>query len=87
MICSMQRKLHVNLLLYSTLVGARDAHIFPVLRDGTASHLNSLRLQDAGDLLVGQRTAWIFFFDKFFHAAFEDEQRGVAALRALARSR
>ena len=75
------------LLLYSALVGARDAHVFPVFRDRAASDLDALRLQDAGDLLVGQRPGGIFFFDEFFDTAFQDEQRCVAALRDRSRFR
>jgi hypothetical protein len=69
--------------LYSALVSARDAHIFPVLRDRSASDLDALRLQKAGDLLVRQRPGRIFFFDKLFHPALEDEQRSVASLRTV----
>src|SRR5580704_9604867 len=68
------------LLLYSALVCARDAHVFPVFRNRAASDLYPLGLQDAGDLLVGERPGWIFFFDEFLDAAFQDEQRSVAAL-------
>jgi hypothetical protein len=45
------------LLLYSALVSAWDPQILPVLRYRAASDLNALRLQDAGDLLVGERAA------------------------------
>src|SRR5713226_6103812 len=73
----------LRLVFYSALMGAGDAHILPVLGDGAASDLNALRLQDAGELLVGERTAGVFFVDKFFDAAFQDQQRCVAALGAL----
>src|SRR5215471_17951881 len=63
------------LISLSALVGARDAHIFPVLRDRAASDLDALRLEDAGDLLVGQRPGGIFVFDQLLDAAFEDEER------------
>jgi hypothetical protein len=63
-----------QLVLYSALVGARDAHIFPVLRNRAASDLDALRLEDAGDLLVGQRPGGIFFFDELLDPALEDEQ-------------
>src|ERR1700674_2208159 len=71
------------LLLYSALVSARDAQIFPVLRDRATSDLDALRLQDTGDLLVGERPGRIFFLNELFDAAFEDEQRRVAALRTV----
>jgi hypothetical protein len=43
------------LLLHSSLVRAGDFHIFPVFRDGAAGYLNTLGLQNAGDLFVRQR--------------------------------
>jgi hypothetical protein len=42
-----------RLFLHSSLMGARNFHIFPVLGNGTSSDLDALRLQDAGDLFVG----------------------------------
>src|SRR3984957_11899573 len=72
-----------SILLDSSLVRARNAHVFAVFGYGAAGHLDALRLQDAGDLLVGQRSAGILFFDELFDAALEDEQRSAAALRAL----
>src|SRR5215471_11089355 len=62
-----------KLFFYSSLVSARNAHVFAVLGYRAAGHLNALRLQDAGDLLVGQRTSWIFFFDELFDTALEDQ--------------
>src|SRR4051812_5134780 len=41
-----------RLLLYAPLVRAGYLHVFPVLRDRAASDLDTLRLEDAGDLLV-----------------------------------
>src|SRR5215469_6278183 len=75
--------LHDWLLLHSALVGTRDAHILPVFRNRAASDLDTLRLKDAGDLLVGQRPGWIFFVDELLHAALQDQQRGVAAFGPL----
>src|SRR5271169_1534328 len=72
-----------HLTLHSALVGARDAHVFPVLRDRAASDLDALRLEDAGDLLVGQRPGWIFLVDQLLDPTFQDEQRSTAALRAI----
>src|SRR5215469_6825705 len=71
------------LFLDPALVRARDAHVFAVFGYGAAGHLNALRLQDAGDLLVGQRASGIFFLDEFFDTAFEDQERCAAALRSL----
>src|SRR5712672_1733019 len=66
--------------LYSALMGTGDAHVFPILGYGAASDLNALRLQNAGELLVGQWTIGIFFLDQLFDASFQDQQRSVAAL-------
>src|SRR6266849_7182961 len=71
------------LFLYPALVRARDAHVFPVFGYRAASDLDSLGLKNPGDLLVGQRTAGIFFIDELLDAALEDQQRRVAALGAL----
>jgi hypothetical protein len=40
-------------VFHSALVGARDVHVFPIFRDRAASDLDTLRLENAGDLLVG----------------------------------
>jgi hypothetical protein len=44
-------------------MGAGNAHIFAVFGYGAASDLNALRLKNSGELLVGERTAGIFFID------------------------
>src|SRR5580698_720082 len=72
-----------QLVLHSALVGARDAHVFPVLRDRAASDLDALRLEDAGDLLVGQRPGWVFVLDELLDPALQDQQRGATALRTV----
>src|SRR5438270_13995293 len=72
-----------RLLFYSSLVSARNLHIFPIFRDRSPRNLDALRLQNASDLFVGQRPAWIFFFDQLLNAAFQDQQRSAAALRPL----
>src|SRR5215469_10942625 len=71
------------LFLDSALVRAWDAHVFAVFGYRAAGHLDALRLQDAGDLLVGQRTGGIFFLDEFLDPAFQDQKRRAAALRSL----
>src|SRR5216684_9213258 len=71
------------LFLYSSLVRAGDAHVFPVFGYGAARDLNALRLENPGDLLVGQRAAGIFFFDQLLDSALQDQQRRVASLGAL----
>src|SRR5271157_5908816 len=75
--------LRIPLLLYSALMGARDPQILPVFCDRAAGDLNSLRLQDAGDLLVGERAGRVFFFDKLLDPALKDQQGSIAALRAV----
>src|SRR5271169_2020907 len=72
-----------HLTLHSALVGARDAHVLPVLRDRAASDLDALRLEDAGDLLVGQRPGGIFLLDELLDPALQDQQRSAAALRPV----
>src|SRR5271156_5433471 len=72
-----------QLVLHSALVGAGDAHVLPVLRDRAASDLDTLRLEDAGDLLVGQRPGGIFFLDELLDPALQDQQRGAAAFRPI----
>src|SRR5437660_5360562 len=78
-----QRLQDDNLFLYPALMRARDAHVLPVFGDRAASDLDSLGLKNPGDLLVGQRTAGIFFIDELLDAALKDQQRSVAALGAL----
>jgi hypothetical protein len=67
-------------LLHSSLVGAGDAHIFPIFRYRSACDLYALRLKNSGDLLIRQRPERIFFLDQFLDPALEDKQRSVAAL-------
>src|ERR1700752_4542274 len=64
-------------------MSARDAHVLPVLGNRAASDLNALGLQNASELLIGQRTAGIFLVNQFLDAAFQDQQRSVAALWSL----
>src|ERR1035441_8713192 len=71
------------LLFYSSLVCAGNLHIFPVFRDGSASNLDALRLQNAGNLFVGQLPAAIFPSNQLLDAALQDQQRSAPALRAL----
>src|ERR1700722_3300531 len=83
-ICLRRTRCHVSpSFLHSTLVRARYPHVFAVLGYRAAGHLDALRLQDAGDLLVGERTAGIFFVDELFDAALENQQRSVAAFGPL----
>src|SRR5208337_673946 len=72
-----------GLVFHSPLVGARDVHILPILGDRATSDLDTLRLQNAGDLLVGQRPGGILFLNQFLDPAFEDEERGVGALGSI----
>src|ERR1700757_3018455 len=47
-----RRQLAKLLVLHPTLMRAGNLHILPVLRNRPASDLDTLRLKDAGDLLV-----------------------------------
>ena len=64
-------------------MGVRDAHVFPVFRDRTASDLDALRLEDVGDLLVGVRVGRVLLLDELLDPALQDEQRSAATLRAI----
>src|SRR5579864_9623417 len=68
------------LLLHPPLVRAGNFHVLAILCHRTASHLNSLRLKDAGNLLIGQRLRRIFFFNQLLHSPLQNQQRGVSAL-------
>jgi len=62
---------------------AGNFHVFPVFRNGAARYLNALRLQNASDLFVGQRPAWIFIFNELFDAPLQDEKRSASTFGAL----
>src|SRR5581483_2322318 len=72
-----------NLVLHPALMGGRYFHVLPILRDRAASDLDTLRLEDAGDLLVRQRPGGIFFLDQLLDPALENQQRRVAAFGPL----
>src|SRR3974390_1220179 len=72
-----------ELILYPALVGAGNAHIFPVLRDRAASDLNALRLKNVGDLLVGQRAGGVLLFYRLLGGALADEQRSAPSFGAV----
>src|SRR5207248_10442258 len=78
-----QQRWVVTLVLDSALVSAGDTHVLAVLGDGAARDLDALRLQDACDLLVGERLGAVFFFDQLFNAALQNQKRGVAAFRTI----
>src|SRR6267378_6293520 len=65
--------------LFPALVGAGNAHVFPVLRDSTAGDVNSPVIEFLGDLFVGQRLRRIFFFDHLLDKPLEREQGHAAA--------
>src|SRR5581483_11127688 len=60
-------------ILHPALVRAGNLHIFPVLRHRAAGHLDALRLQNAGDLLVRQRPRRIFLVNQLLHPALQAE--------------
>src|SRR5437667_7078834 len=72
-----------SLFLYSSLMRTGNFHVFTVLGDCTASDLNSLRLQNARDLFVGQRFCRIFIFNQLLHTAFKDQKRSIASFRSV----
>src|SRR5712691_6978477 len=67
--------------LFPALVGAGDAHVFAVLRDGSAGDVNAGVIEFLGDLFVGQRLRRIFFFDHLLDEALQRLERHAAALR------
>ena len=64
-------------------MSAGNLHVLPVLCNRATSDLDALRLEDAGNLLVGQWPGWIFFLDQLLHPALQDEERRVGALRPV----
>jgi hypothetical protein len=50
------------------LVRTGNTHVFAILGDGSSRDLDALRLQNAGNLLIGQRSRWIFLFTQFLYA-------------------
>src|ERR1700676_5033173 len=72
-----------RLLFHSSLMSARNLHVFSIFRHRSPSDLDALRLQNASNLFVSQRPARIFFFDQLLHAAFQNQQRSAATLRPL----
>src|SRR5213080_4458745 len=71
------------LLLNPSLVRAGNAHILAIFGDGAASDLDFLRLQNLRVLLICLRPRWIFFLNELLDAAFQNQQRSVAALRPI----
>src|SRR5580704_4094913 len=65
--------------LYPALMGAGDAHVFPVFRDRAARDVDAGIIEFLGDLIVGQRLGGIFLLDHLFYQAFQGEQRHAAA--------
>src|ERR1051326_3552820 len=72
-----------DLALSPPLMRTWYLHVFPIFRHRTTRHLDSLRLQDARDLVVSQWMCRIFLFNQFLNAPFQDQQRCPGALRPL----
>src|SRR5258706_16267648 len=70
-------------VFYPALVSAGDAHVFAIFRHGAARYVNAGIVELLGDLIVSQRLGAVFFFDHFFHEAFQGEQRHAAAFRTV----
>src|SRR5271170_4462194 len=71
------------LTLDPSAVGAGNAEIFAIFRDGAARDLNAFLAEALGDLLVGERVRGVFIINHFFDAALEREQGHFAALRTV----
>ena len=69
-------------LAAAALVGGRDVQVFAVFGDGAAGDLNSLPLQEGGQLIVGEGMPRVFFVDELANFTLEDDQRGVGAFRS-----
>ena len=52
----------------AALVGAGDAEVLAVLGYGAPCDVDSLGLEDVGELIVSERFAGIFFFDQLLDA-------------------
>src|SRR5271155_4441130 len=63
------------LTLDPSAVGAGNAEIFAIFRDGAARDLNAFLAEALGDLLVGEGVRGVFVINHFFHATLEGEQR------------
>src|SRR5580658_9692057 len=63
------------------LMRGGNIHVFAIFGHGTACELDALRLQECGELVVGERMARVFVFDELFYLALEHEQRCVGAFR------
>src|SRR5438270_7734308 len=75
---SARRLLHVRLILHTPLVRAGNLHVLTILRHRAPCDVNALRLQNARDLFVSERTAGIFLIDELLHSSLQNHQRGSA---------
>ena len=64
-------------------MGAGNAQIFAVFGHCAAGYVNALCLEHAGDQIIGQRLARIFFIDQFLDLALEQHQGRAAPLRPM----
>src|SRR5271169_2393852 len=60
-----------NSALHAALVRARNTHVFPVLGDSAASHVDAAIIQLLRNLLVRQRLGGVFFINHFLHQALQ----------------
>src|SRR6266567_6333810 len=75
--------LTARLFLHPSLMRTGNFHVFAVLGDCATCYLNSLRLQNARDLFVGQRFCRIFIFNQLLHPALKDQKRSIASFRSV----
>src|SRR5689334_14480989 len=64
------------------LIRRRNLQLFAVLRDGAPGEHEALALQDADDLRVAQRLAWILVLDDLADALLDCHRRDALAVRA-----
>jgi len=67
----------------AALMRTRDVHVLAILGHRSASYVDSLRLQDLCDLIVGERLARVFVLDQLFHFSLQQHERRPGALRPI----
>src|ERR1700753_210758 len=70
-------------IAHPALMGTGNAKIFAVLCHCPAGHVNALGFEHAGNEIVGQRLARIFFVYQLFNFAFQQHQGSAASLRPM----
>src|SRR5260370_40820441 len=65
------------------LVSGWNLHVFSVLGDRSAGHIDSFRFQSSGDLFIGQGMLGILFLDHFLDSALQNQKGRRATGNAL----